>query len=595
MTLPGRYGAGLAPFKAIQGDTLTIKLLRGGINISKAPEELEEGESTNAIDVRLHDGGVSSDFGLTALGTAFPTPPAWAASTVYALGTLIKDTNSNIQRVTTAGTSGGAQPVWNVNPGGTTADNTVTWTNSGLADPTILHLAEFEKKVSTGVKLVRMRTGGWDRWDGTSWLTLPMAAGLGLSNINTDRIYTVAKQDRLVAANKVNQLLSWDGTDAGTVQALSADAPVAWFISPIGQRLFAARVKIGASVDPYAVAWSTDGDITNWTSSALGAGSGTLEPEVRGGPDFIMGVSGSETGLVIYRQRSIMFGLRTGVGASPFVFYTSVYGLGTEAPYTVKNIGETVGDIFLGHDLSVYLYSGKGSPTILSDPIRLSLISQIQDPSLCVGEVDRRNWEYWLLIKQSATLPILAWVLSLKELLVNKRISWRQRQLPAGYSTAVWARTATQSNPVVNSVNIIVNTIATRVNDYGLSISPSRVILGDGVGGASYSDETKFLATGNWESKILGKNERYTGLDRVYIVCQSPTGATVEVSISNDGGQTWTLPKSITVTAGRYAQAFGTWFDIVTQRWQYRLRILSGQVTISEIRANIYDRGPVPT
>lgn len=61
-------------------------------------------------------------------------PPAlqWAANTAFTAGQLIVDTNGNIQQVTTAGTSGGSQPTWNVTPiTGTTADGGVTWTNRG--------------------------------------------------------------------------------------------------------------------------------------------------------------------------------------------------------------------------------------------------------------------------------------------------------------------------------------------------------------------------------------------------------------------------------------------------------------------------------
>jgi hypothetical protein len=62
-----------------------------------------------------------------------PPKTVWAAGTAFALGTLIIDTNGNIQQVTTAGTSGGSQPAWNTTPiTGTTADGgTLVWTNRG--------------------------------------------------------------------------------------------------------------------------------------------------------------------------------------------------------------------------------------------------------------------------------------------------------------------------------------------------------------------------------------------------------------------------------------------------------------------------------
>jgi hypothetical protein len=52
----------------------------------------------------------------------------WQASTAYALGAQLPDSNGNLQTVTTAGTSGATAPAWNVTAGGTTADSGVTWT-----------------------------------------------------------------------------------------------------------------------------------------------------------------------------------------------------------------------------------------------------------------------------------------------------------------------------------------------------------------------------------------------------------------------------------------------------------------------------------
>ena len=41
-----------------------------------------------------------------------PAAPAWTASTVYALNALVLDSNGNVQKATTAGTSGAAAPTW---------------------------------------------------------------------------------------------------------------------------------------------------------------------------------------------------------------------------------------------------------------------------------------------------------------------------------------------------------------------------------------------------------------------------------------------------------------------------------------------------
>lgn len=63
----------------------------------------------------------------------------WQASTPYALNALVLDANGNPQQVTTAGTSGAAQPAWSTVPGGSTTDGPVVWKNVA-SDPS--HILE---------------------------------------------------------------------------------------------------------------------------------------------------------------------------------------------------------------------------------------------------------------------------------------------------------------------------------------------------------------------------------------------------------------------------------------------------------------------
>lgn len=61
------------------------------------------------------------------------TPPSWTASTTEATGNLIIDSNGNLQKCTTAGETGTSIPTnWATTVGGTTTDNTVTWTLEAL-------------------------------------------------------------------------------------------------------------------------------------------------------------------------------------------------------------------------------------------------------------------------------------------------------------------------------------------------------------------------------------------------------------------------------------------------------------------------------
>jgi hypothetical protein len=59
--------------------------------------------------------------------------PAWTANQYFSTCFLITDPNGNIELVTTFGKTGSAIPAFNPATGGTTIDNTVTWTNQGSA------------------------------------------------------------------------------------------------------------------------------------------------------------------------------------------------------------------------------------------------------------------------------------------------------------------------------------------------------------------------------------------------------------------------------------------------------------------------------
>jgi hypothetical protein len=74
-------------------------------------------------------------------GVALPaaqgtTNPAWSANTPKVVGNLVVDNNNDVQRCTTAGTTGGATPSWSGMLSGTTTDGTVTWTMIAFHQPT---------------------------------------------------------------------------------------------------------------------------------------------------------------------------------------------------------------------------------------------------------------------------------------------------------------------------------------------------------------------------------------------------------------------------------------------------------------------------
>lgn len=509
-----------------------MSLAAAGVNASKRPSDITDGESPNASDVLFRRGGVSSDYGFTLLGTAY----------------------------------------------------------TGGADKTIIHIAEFKRKDLSTV-LVRMRPTEWDRWNGATWLTLTMAPAL--TGIPGDRPYSVIMQDKLIAALRSgDRLKKWTGVDGSSVVDLSADAPVAWFLAPMGQRLVAARIDPGGGYDPYLIKWSGDGFIDDWTDPIKGAGSIILEPEGKtGNPEFITGLSALETALVVYRSRSIVLGTRTGLGAAPFRWATVIFGLGTESPYTIANGGAAVGDFFLGSDYNVYLFNGREAPIPIGEPIYDVIRSQITNPELASGTVDRRSGEYHLAIcTGGSTIPNVDWVFDIRAFLVERRLSWRKKNLTAGYTVLGFSARAGAANPVVDTVSSIVDTVSIRVDEFGTEPSPQQLLLGDPNGKVWYYDETTFIA-GSYETKVMGDPVQELMLDRIQFSYSARAVGQIAVSMSTDGGLNWGGEKILDLPVGGWEQEKGTWFNQVVNLFQLRIRIVSGDVTISKVSAHVTPRG----
>lgn len=70
--------------------------------------------------------------------------PAWSAATAETAGALIVDANGNLQRCTTAGTSGSSAPAWATTLGSATTDGIAAWTLVALhtaPGPMIAHVS----------------------------------------------------------------------------------------------------------------------------------------------------------------------------------------------------------------------------------------------------------------------------------------------------------------------------------------------------------------------------------------------------------------------------------------------------------------------
>jgi hypothetical protein len=98
-----------------------------------------------ASGITIQELGLFANSGSVALPVAQSTSnPSWLGNTATAVNSLVIDSNGNLQRCTTPGTTGNAAPVWSTALNGTTNDGSVVWTLAAFHQapaPMIAHVS----------------------------------------------------------------------------------------------------------------------------------------------------------------------------------------------------------------------------------------------------------------------------------------------------------------------------------------------------------------------------------------------------------------------------------------------------------------------
>ena len=120
---------------AVPANTATAYIIAQNTNAGAADIYVDD-----CVVIRMASNASGTDIG--PLGSMTPTScpsalgysgygstsyPAWIASHFYSFGSIIKDSNGNLQVCSQAGTTGGAHPAWSAVDGGVTIDNGAVW------------------------------------------------------------------------------------------------------------------------------------------------------------------------------------------------------------------------------------------------------------------------------------------------------------------------------------------------------------------------------------------------------------------------------------------------------------------------------------
>lgn len=242
------------------------------------------------------------------------------------------------------------------------------------------------KELDGTSRLIRIDEDDLQHWNGSSWATIS-GNGDAMTGDQDDRIRSAMVLNQLIWVNGVDEPKAWQVGDANYADLTSdVNAPdTARHVVAFADRVVFADVDTGSSRNPQRLEWSASGDATDFTT--LGAGGVTLfDTSDDAASDDIVALKVFDVYLVVFRQRSIWVGQRTGEADAPIRFHSVIQGVGATAEDSVQVIGE-IGIIFLGAD-NIYLFHPNNRDLVpIGEPIKTALFGADTGKISTVGHV----------------------------------------------------------------------------------------------------------------------------------------------------------------------------------------------------------------
>ena len=124
--------------------------------------------------------------------------------------------------------------------------------------------------------------------------------------------------------------------------------------------------------------------------------------------DFITGVFGLTSLMVILREKSIWVATKQASATNPFNAYSAVPGVGCDSPFSAKVT--RYGLAWLDRrSRTVYHYTPGGSPEPIGRPVERSIINNIEDPETVFGAYDPVEDSYSVCIPAISSNVVRVW------------------------------------------------------------------------------------------------------------------------------------------------------------------------------------------
>lgn len=445
-------------------------------------------------------------------------------------------------------------------------------------------LALYNYKDNDGVgTFLRFTKDGIYR-DPTAWTAI---AGT-LTGSDTDRFTIATAFSEIVFTNYgVDEIQLIDLT-ANTFAPLG-NAPRYKFVTVFANRVVGGYLNDPTTPSPITIGWSADGNAAEWDPLVdQSAGQSPLIESPGDTADFITGVFGFTNVLIILRERSVWLATKQPIASAPFSAYAAVPGIGCNCPFSTAVIPG--GLVFADQRTEkIYAYTPGELPQSISTAIEKDLFASISNPLEVFGSYDNRNNEYSISIPLVGTAIVRIWTFNFR----TQAWSYDERINLSVISDIEGAAQELTIDDLTGTIDQLVGTIDSLVGD--VSSATSRLYgFDDGTLQLERAAADTDAGT-NYTASIVSKTFALPVFDQYMARCRYEffvrTPSVISLYYSKDGGNTWTLARTDTIT-NTYVPYLLEWNrQVKCRKFTFKIESPSGDWDILDYELHVWRSG----
>lgn len=400
------------------------------------------------------------------------------------------------------------------------------------------------KENSGTVTFLRVTKSSIHKRSGT-WTAFTAGTNGSLTGGDNDYFATAVVQNKFFYANGVDKIQRLD-TAAVTYKEAGPNAPKVKFITGFFNRVVGGYRVEGSEPDgPVTVVWCADGDTTKWPNDAspdITTGQSPIIESPSDYADFITGIFGGPSYLILAREKSLWVATKQPVGSAPFSFSNTQVGIGSDSPRSIQRIPG--GLAFLDYRTGqVYAWNVGSYPEEIGAAVFPDIMAAVDDPLKIFSGYDTQQREFSICLPLAGTSIVRVWTYSFR----TKAWVYDEIDLLSclGDIDSPFSNTSS-FDELVGTFDQALGTFDT----WGVTTvgKPARY-FGYTNGEIYTEDKAADTDVGvSYPCDIQSKDFHSPGNDtyfsRIKVEYQSRKAGTLTLSYSKDKGKTWTISKT---------------------------------------------------